>query len=221
MDLNLFVIIAAALVDSINPCAFAVIIFLITYLSALGVKNKILKVGFAYIASVYVTYFLAGLGLITIVNISGISKLVYNIAAIIAILFGLINVKDYFWYGKGITLAIPASKKPLIKKYVQMASIPASLILGFLVALFELPCTGGVYLAILSILAKPEMQGVAMFYLAVYNLIFVLPLAIILLLFWKGVSSEKMEKWRTKERGKMKLVLGLVMITLGIWMIWG
>lgn len=221
MDLNLFVIIAAALVDSINPCAFAVIIFLITYLSALGVKNKILKVGFAYIASVYVTYFLAGLGLITIVNISGISKLVYNIAAIIAILFGLINVKDYFWYGKGITLAIPASKKPLIKKYVQMASIPASLILGFLVALFELPCTGGVYLAILSILAKPEMQGVAIFYLAVYNLIFVLPLAIILLLFWKGVSSEKMEKWRTKERGKMKLVLGLVMVTLGIWMIWG
>ena len=91
--------------------------------------------------------------------------------------------------------------------------------LGFLVSLFELPCTGGVYLAILGMLAKKETYVSALMYLALYNFIFVLPLAVILLLFWKGVSADKMEKWRKKERKWMKLVIGIALVFIGVWML--
>lgn len=220
MEISLPIIITAALVDSINPCAFAVLIFLITYLSAIGTQKKVLRIGFAYIGAVYISYLLAGLGLLTVVNMAGVSRWIYLIAAVLAVVFGAINIKDFFAYGKGISLAIPQSKKPVIKRYVQQASIPAAIVLGFLVSAFELPCTGGAYLAILSMLAKKE-DGMSLFYLIIYNIIFVLPLVAILLLFWKGVSAERMESWRKREKGTMRLILGLVLLGLGVWMLLG
>jgi cytochrome c biogenesis protein CcdA len=141
------------------------------------------------------------------------------LAAALAIIAGLINIKDFFFYGKGFTLAIPEDKKPLLEKYIKHASLPAAVILGFWVALFELPCTGGFYLAILALLAAQATywQGVA--YLVFYNLIFVLPLLIILLAVYKGVKPEQLEKWRQAKRTWMRLVMGLVLIALGLALI--
>jgi len=99
--------------------------------------------------------------------------------------------------------------------------LPAALILGVLVAMFELPCTGGVYLAILSLLANDMTRTAAIPYLFLYNLIFVLPLFIILILMFKGSSAEKLESWRKKKRKYMKLFTGLFMIALGIVMLLG
>ncbi|MFQ6117518.1 MAG: hypothetical protein ACE5LQ_04555, partial [Candidatus Bipolaricaulia bacterium] len=151
-ELTIPVVIVAALADSINPCAFAVLIFLLTYLLALGARRRMLRVGLTYIAVVFIVYFLSGLGIFTAVQTAGLTRLVFNLAAGVAIFAGLINVKDFFWYGRGFTLAIPESKKPLLEKYIHKASIPAAVVLGFLVSMFELPCTGGVYFAILGML---------------------------------------------------------------------
>jgi len=218
-ELTIPIIVSAALVDSVNPCAFAVLIFLLTYLISLGARSRILLVGLGYIAVVFITYFLAGLGLFAAVETIGISMILYRVAAIIAIIAGLINVKDYFFYGKGFSLEIPKSKKPLLEKYIHRASLPAALVLGFLVSLFELPCTGGVYLAILSMLANQMTRMSAIPYLFLYNLIFVIPLFVILGLVYRGGSAEKMEKWRKKKRKYMKLITGLFMIGLGIIML--
>lgn len=218
-ELTIPIIVSAALIDSINPCAFAVLIFLLTYLLALGSRKKILMVGFGYIAMVFITYFLAGLGLFAAVETTGISVIFYRVVAAIAIVAGIINVKDFFFYGKGFSLEIPKSRKPMIEKYIHRASLPAALILGFLVSMFELPCTGGVYLAILSMLANSMTRMTAIPYLLLYNVIFVVPLFVIMILMVKGGSAEKMEKWRLEKRKYMKLVAGLFMIILGIIML--
>jgi cytochrome c biogenesis protein CcdA len=218
-ELNIPIIFSAALIDSINPCAFAVLIFMLTYLLALGSKRKILIVGLGYILMVFITYFLAGLGLFTAVETIGISVIFYRVAAVIAIVAGIINIKDFFFYGKGFSLEIPKSRKPMIEKYIRRASLPAALILGFLVSMFELPCTGGVYLAILSMLANNLTRMAAIPYLFLYNFIFVVPLFVILILVARGGSAEKMEKWRVGKRKYMKLLAGLFMIVLGIVML--
>ncbi len=220
IELTLPAIISAAVIDSINPCAFAVLIFLLLYLTTLGASRRVLKIGVAYIATVFIVYFLAGLGLLTAIQSLGWTRQIFYVAAVISIVAGAINVKDFFWYGKGITLAIPKSKKPLIEKHIQKASFPAAIILGVLVSLFELPCTGGVYLAILSLIAK-NAYAMAVPYLLLYNLIFVLPLLIILFAVYFGVSAEKAEKLRVEKRKWLRLFMGIVMIALGLAMIFG
>lgn len=214
-------IIGGAAIDSINPCAFAVLIFLLGYLLAIGSPKLILRVGLVYISTVFVVYFLAGFGILKVLTVFNIAGVIYKIAGILLILVGLVNVKDFFWYGKGFTLAIPESKKPLIQKYVKKASTPAAVVLGFLVSAFELPCTGGVYLAILGLLASHKTQIRAVPYLLLYNLIFVLPLFVILGLIYFGYSTKKMEEWRGKNRKWLRLALGLGALILGILILLG
>lgn len=213
-------LIVAALIDSINPCAFAVLIFLLIYITSLGASRRALKVGIVYILTVFVVYFLAGLGLLTAIQSIGITRSIFSFAAFVSIIAGLINIKDFFWYGKGFSLAIPESKKPVIEKYVQKASLPAAIILGILVSLFELPCTGGVYLAILTLIAK-NAYALAIPYLLLYNLIFVLPLMIILFAVYFGFSAEKAEKLRVEKRKWLRLIMGLIMVALGLAMLTG
>lgn len=220
-SLTIPALIGGAAIDSINPCAFAVLIFLVGYLLAIGSPKLILRVGLVYIVTVFVVYFLAGLGLLKVLTMFGVAGIIYKIAAVVLLFVGLVNVKDFFWYGKGFTLAIPESKKPLIEKYIKKASIPAAIVLGFLVSAFELPCTGGVYLAILGLLASRETQISAIPYLLLYNLIFVLPLFIILGLVYFGISAKQMEEWRTKNRKWLRLILGLGSLILGALMLAG
>ncbi len=218
MNITIPLIVGSAIIDSINPCAFAVLIFLIMYLMAIKNKKKMLQIGLIYIFMVFLVYFLTGLGLLSFIQSIHITKYVYYFTAGLAIVLGLINLKDVFWSGKGMTLAIPESKKKVLQKYIQKATIPAAIILGVLVALFELPCTGGVYLAILSLLADKNTWIQAFFYILFYNLIFVLPLLVILFLVYFGLSAEKIEKWRQQKKKWMRLAIGLVLIGLGVLM---
>jgi len=220
IDLTIGAVLLAALIDSINPCAFAVLIFLLLYITTLGASRRVLKVGIAYIISVFAVYFLAGLGLLRAIQSIGITRIVFQAAALISIAAGAINVKDFFWYGKGITLAIPESKKGVIEKYAQKASLPAAIILGVLVSMFELPCTGGIYLAILSLIAK-NAYAMAVPYLLIYNLIFVLPLIIILLAVYFGMPAGHAERFRLEKRKWLRLIMGIIMIVLGAAMLAG
>jgi cytochrome c biogenesis protein CcdA len=180
-----------------------------------------LSVGVAYILSVFTVYLLSGMGFFALIQTTGLTDIVFKAAAIIAILAGIVNLKDFFWYGKGISLSIPESQKESIKNFVMKASIPSAIILGGLVSMFELPCTGGIYLAILSLLSSKMtlIQGIP--YLLVYNVIFVLPLFVILFGVYYGVSPETLESWRGGERKWMRLAMGIVMVALGGLMLSG
>src|SRR3989344_5602345 len=162
------VVILTALVDSINPCAIGVLILLIGTLLFLSKdKGKMLFTGLIYIIAVYVTYFLAGVGLLfflqnigasivtlPLLGVIAVSSLIGVIVAIIVIIGGLIEIKDFFWYGKGFSLSISPKNAGRIKKYMKNLTIPGTILLGIFVAGVELPCTGGPYLAITTLLSK-------------------------------------------------------------------
>ena len=219
-ELSIFTILGAAAVDSINPCAIGVLVFLLTFLMSIkGSRSKILSIGLTYILVVYISYFAAGLGLMRILSSITFLEYVYKAAAILLLVAGVLDIKDGLTKSEKPLLSIPKSASPKIKKYIYKATVPAAIILGVLVALFELPCTGGVYIAILSILSKEGITGQGIWLLALYNFIFVLPLLVILVLVTFGLSSEKVEKWRKGNRNTMRIVLGITMILLGILML--
>jgi cytochrome c biogenesis protein CcdA len=229
-ELNFGIIITAALVDSINPCVFGVLIFLIAFMTKLFKSPaKMLLGGLFYSAVVYVTYLLLGFGILKITLGTGIATTFYWVAAIVAILAGLLEIKDYFWYGKGFSLQMfPGGAKRLeyytgvIGKMEQRH--PALLILmtallGVFVVLVELPCTGAPYLAILGLLSKGAF-ATAVPLLLLYNFIFVLPLFVIIGIAYFGTSSDRLESWRKEHRGIMRLGIGLFLLALGFYMLY-
>jgi len=218
LDITLGAVLVTAIVDSINPCAIGVLILLLGFLSRAQTKRMMVTIGLLYISIIYITYFLAGVGLLIFIQRLGISIIVGIIVGILVILLGLIEIKDFFWYGKGFSLTIPPRYVGLIKKWAKKATFPAIVVLGFIVAAVELPCTGGPYLAITTLLSK-ESNIVAIYYLLLYNFIFVLPLIIILILAYLGTSVKAMREWKMKHRKWMRLSTGIVLVALGILLI--
>ncbi len=216
----IMVVIVAAMVDSINPCAFAVLIFMLQYVGSIASRRRMINVGLVYITVVYITYTLAGLGVLKGFQSLESTDIIYKVAAVIALVAGIINIKDYFFYGKWISLEIPKKYSRIVEMYVHQATLPAAIALGILVSAVELPCTGGAYFAILAMLQWAPFWK-AFTYLAIYNFFFVLPLIIILLLFSLGYSTDTLEKMRLEKRRYMRLGIGLLLLFLGIGMLMG
>jgi len=205
----------AAAADSINPCAIGVLVFLLTFLIASSRQNvkRTARIATIYIISVYFIYLLAGIGIITILNKISFLHTLTKILAIVIALFGAINIRDSF-RGKAV-LKIPEKSKPLIEKWVYKASFPAAIVLGIIVASVELPCTGGMYIAILALLSNMATKDIAFLYLLIYNFIFVLPLIIITALFIKGVDEGKVHAYLEKHKKKSRFIMGAALIVLG------
>ena len=214
------VVLVTALIDSINPCAIGVLVLLIATLMSLSKdKNKMLKVGAIYISAVFLTYLAAGFGLLAIIQKLNISEQLSWIVGILVIILGLIEIKDFWWYGQGISLQIPPKRAEQIKKMMKKISVPGSIVLGIFVAAVELPCTGGPYLAITTLLAKIGFSTQVFLLLVQYNFIFVLPLLIILGLTYFGIKTDTISKWKNEKKKWMRLFIGLVMVALGIALI--
>ena len=223
-SLSLATVIGAAFVDSINPCAIAVLLILMGALLATGEKKRALKAGFAFTVSIYIVYFLFGLGLFSVIQVSGLSFWFYKFIGFLAIIIGLFNVKDYFSYGAGgFVMEIPRKWRPRLKKLLKSVTSPiGAFFMGFLVCLFELPCTGGPYLFILGLLAEKTTQMAAIPILLLYNLVFVIPLILLTLFIYFGLTNvEKASKWKEKNIRKLHLIAGVVMLTLGLIVILG
>lgn len=209
-------VIGSALVDSVNPCAFSVLIFLLISVVSLKNRRRILTVGGCYIAAVFCFYLLSGLGLFSLVRISGLSLILAYLGAGVAIVLGLVSVVDVWRNKDDFLLAIPESRQEQINHYIQHATLPAAFVLGILVGIFELPCTGGIYLAILGLVSTNYTLAEGLPYLILYNLIFVLPLVVILLLVAFGLDPERADAWRIRHRRVLRLIVGVAMILLGV-----
>jgi len=196
-----------------------VLVLLISTLLGLSKdKGKMVRVGILYVTVVFVTYFIAGLGLLFFIQKLGVADLVATVVGGVIILAGFIEMKDFFWYGQGFSLAIPPKMAIRIKKYMKKVTIPGVIFLGFFVAAVELPCTGGPYLAITALLAK-NFDMVALWYLVLYNFIFVLPLIIIIIMAYYGTKMTAIKAWKTRYRKWMRLAIGLLLVGLGILLI--
>lgn len=214
----------AALADSINPCAFAVMLLLLTsILSKTANKKKALQSGIMFALAVFVTYFLLGMGVLKLLGNMESLFWLKRIVGIIGILVGLANLKDYFWYGKGFIMEVPMSWRPLMQKIVKKVTSPwGAFVVGVIVSLFLLPCSSGPYLTILGYLsAESQTLNLRWYtYLTVYNLIFVLPMLAIAALIGFGYSTaEKIGQFKNKNTKLIHLIVGLLMLGLGIYVI--
>lgn len=216
---TILTVVGAAVVDSINPCAIAVLLILLSGLLLNEDKRGALKGGLAFVASIYISYLVFGLGLFSALKITGLSSWFYKVVGLLAILIGLANLKDYFWYGGGgFVMEIPRSWRPRLKGFLSTITSPVgAFAAGFAVTLFELPCTGGPYLFILGLLAEKTTRLLALPILLLYNFVFVLPLLLIIFLVYKGYTSiEKTHEWKERNIRNLHLAAGIVMLVLGL-----
>lgn len=218
---TLSVVLVTAAIDSINPCAIGVLILMMTVL--MGRKRKVgqmLKYGFAYIFAIFATYLLAGLGLVYFLSTVPIVVAEYLSLAVGALVItaGLLEIKDYFWYGRGFSLHIPGPFARKIQSWSKSKlSLASIMLLGAFVAGVELPCTGAPYLAIITILSI-NFNFNAFLLMVLYNVIFVAPLIIILLMVAAGAKIGSVKKWKEENKGSMRLFIGLLLVALG-WLL--
>lgn len=220
-SITLPAVISAAAVDAINPCAFAVLIILLTTVLASKNKKRALLSGFAFSISIFISYFLMGIGLYSAIQATGLSHSFYAFVAILAIFIGLFNLKDYLWYGKWFVMEVPMSWRPRLQAVVKgVTSVPGAFVVGFLVSLFLLPCTSGPYIVILGLLSKIATRDYAIMLLVLYNLVFVMPMVLITLAIYFGITTtEQAEKLRQKKLRILHLIAGIIILCLGIGML--
>lgn len=219
-DLVSFILIitGAGLIDSVNPCALAILIFLLNTLIGAGDKRRALKSGLAFSASLYIAYFLFGLGLFSAIQFSGFSLFFYWLMGLLTIFLGILNIKEYFWYGRGIKVGVPQSWQPTIQRLIEQATSPkGAFLLGFVITLVELPCTGGPYLLILALLADRTIHLYAIPFLLYYNILFILPMLILTIGIYLGFSTgEGAKEWRDRNKRRIHLLIGIVLVALGL-----
>ncbi|MBI2020869.1 hypothetical protein HYS94_05680 [Candidatus Daviesbacteria bacterium] len=217
---TLGLVLGSAAIDSINPCAIGVLILMISVI--LGGQHsvgKMLFLGGLYIFSIFITYLLAGLGLLYFLGSIPlfVTEYISITVGTIIVLFALVEIKDYFWYARGFSLGIPLVFTSKIHEMAQNISVPGVILTGAFVAGVELPCTGAPYLAIIAILST-NFNFTALLLLILYNIIFVMPLVVILLLVAGGTKLPAIKQWKQESRGVMRLAIGLLLVGLG-WLL--
>jgi cytochrome c biogenesis protein CcdA len=161
---TLGLVIGSAAIDSINPCAIGVLILMVSVILGGGHSTKrLIALGLAYISAIFLTYLIAGLGLVYFFSSIPIAIAEYLSIAVggLVITAGILEIKDYFWYGKGFSLQIPTYFANKIHDYSSSdskATIGGVMFLGAFVAAVELPCTGAPYLAIITILQISKLS---------------------------------------------------------------
>ena len=202
-------------VDSFNPCAISLLLIYISMMFTLQKSRKeIFAFGLFYVIAIYLTYLAIGLGLLragTLFTTYPISK----IGAALVIFFGLMNIKEYFFPGSPFSIRIPLKVRGYVSKYAYKATIASAIIVGFLIGIYEFPCSGAIYLAIVSLLSTKTAFFEGLTYLLLYNLMFVLPLIVIFVLATNKITTEKFINFQEKHGRKLHLFLAFMMIFLG------
>jgi cytochrome c-type biogenesis protein len=210
-------IVVAAFVDSINPCAFSVLFITLAFLFSLGhSRSQIIKTGLVYVLGIFLTYVLIGLGILKVLTIFNIPNSMAKIGAVVIIVFGIVNIINEFFPKFPIKLKMPDASHSKVGELITKATIPAALILGLLVGMFEFPCTGGPYLLVLGLLHDEGSFIRGFLYLVLYNFIFVLPLLIAIFITTDRPILEKLDKLRRMETKKARIWVALILIVLGL-----
>ena len=226
-SITLPTIIVAGVIDGINPCAFTLLLLFITALLAgLGTnagpdattlaRRKMLFNGGAFIGAIFLAYLLLGTGLMQVSTALAQDHLGARLGALLSILLGLWMLKDYFLPGVGPKLAAPRWIAGRVRGADAAASAATMFGLGALVSLCTVPCSGAVYIAIISLLALQENFFVSYGYLLVYNVMFILPLLVILLAAASRRSLNQIARWNLRHRELIKLLLGGGVVVLGL-----
>ena len=207
----------AALIDSINPCAFGILLLTIAFLLSIGkIRSGILKIGGVYILGLLTVYILIGLGILQALHIFNTPHFMAKVGAVLLVALGGINLINEFFPSFPIKIRIPQAAHHKMAELMNKASLPTAFLLGTLVGLCEFPCTGGPYLMVLGLLHDQGTYLTGVGYLLLYNLIFILPLVVILFIASNNALLEKVQAWKKAETRHMRMWGGVAMVVLGL-----
>ena len=227
-------VIGAGLVDGLNPCAFATIVFFISYLAFLGrSRREMILIGAAFTLGVFVAYLLAGLGALRFIEaLSGLwvaGRLVYGLMAALCLAFAALSVHDarQAWRGRpeAMQLRLPRALQKRVHQVIRQNSSRSAFVgvagfTGLVVSVLELACTGQVYLpTLLFVQGEPGLRAHALSYLVLYNLFFVAPLIVVFVVAAFGVSSARLAGLVQRHTGSVKLLTAIVFAVLGAFLL--
>ncbi len=224
VGLPLFTLIMG-LLDGLNPCSMWVLILMISLLAPLNDRRRMLAIAGTFVliqGLAYFAFMAAWLNLFLFIGLSRASEVILGAIAVVA---GLINLKDFWAFGRGVSLSIPDSAKPGI--YARMrgilhaesltAALIATVILAVLVQVVELVCTSGFPALFTRILTLRQLEGTSYYgYLLLYNAAYMLDDVIVLTIGAITLSSRRLQE---KEGRMLKLISGLAMVLLGLYLI--
>ena len=214
---TLLLVLISSVIDSINPCAFSVLILTIAFLMSLGRdRNTILRIGGVYVFGIFLTYVFIGLGILQALQFLNVPHFMAKMGAVVLIIVGSINIINDFFPSFPIKIKIPQFAHKRIANLMEKGTLPAIFLLGIMVGLYEFPCTGGPYLMILGLLHDKETYLSGFLYLVLYNFIFVLPLLTILLISSSRTVLKKVQEWKGEESRNMRFYGGIATIILGV-----
>jgi hypothetical protein len=237
-SLGIFAILSAGLIEGLNPCAFATLIFFISYLTMLGRKRKeIFWVGMGFTGTGFSTHLLLGFGLLSFIQhlsfLPLFSRIVYLITFLFALFLGLLSLYDYIQLKRGhpskMKLQVPSFLKKRIHQTIRQRSgeldgggegqstrlLLAAILIGFIVTLLQFTCTSQVYLpTILFVTNIPSLRASAALYLVLYNLVYVVPLLVIFGIVYWGVTSEQLSFFIQKRASTIKLLTSFFFFAL-------
>ncbi len=225
---DVLLVLGTSAADSINPCIMSVLALLLATIASIKAYRRVVKLGVMYILSVYLSYLAIGLllmlGAMLLINqmsflASQIATVTKMIVAVLVGVAGIINIKDFIWYGKGISFKLPERHKERIIQLAKRATIPAIISIAVIVTIVEFPCSGMMYLGLITYFVS---SGVSPFmllvYLLLYNVVFVLPLAIMVGIVSAGKKVEeevsRIDKIRLRYRRWFRLIMGLALLGL-------
>jgi hypothetical protein len=226
---SLSAVLVAGFIDGINPCAFATMIFLVSYLTFAGKKGReILLYGIVFTSGVFIAYLLVGMGLMTFLHqLSSfplVSKGVYLFIAFFAFTLGIISLYDYILFRRGKVakwnLQLPSGLKKKTREVIREQArfnggLFATFGAGFIIAVCTVICTGQVYLPTIGfVMGIPELRKNAIFNLILYNIMYIVPLVGVFVLAFFGVTSEKMATVTRKHTGTVKLLTAILFLAL-------
>ncbi|MBR9691064.1 hypothetical protein GOV08_05265 [Candidatus Woesearchaeota archaeon] len=210
------IVLTTGLLAGIHPCTIAVLLFFLAFMFTIqATRLKTFKIGLSYILGIFAAFTLIGLGIFKAIIFTK-PHFFAKLAGIAVIILGLFNIYQYFFKTK-INLGLPKASKKKVAELVQKSSVPASFVLGLLVGTCSFGCTAGIYFSILALIATQTTKGV--FYLMTYNLMFILPLIVILIVSSNKQAVKKMQQWQRSESKIIKLIGGIVMVLIGLYLL--
>lgn len=204
--------------DGIHPCAIAILIFFIAFLLSMQkTLRNIFFLGLVYIFVIFLTYLAVGIGLFSGIVLFGQHHFFAILGSWLLIVMGIWHLKDFVFPNAPLKLRMPKISSEKIKPRLEKATLLSIIGGAFLVGLCSIPCSGGIYAAITALLASQTTYLTGFLYLLLYNLMFVLPLLILLIFAANPVTLAKIAEFRRKYERTEKLVMGILMIAIG----WG
>lgn len=219
-------VVIGGLVDGINPCAFTVLLLFVTAMLATlqannaadinAARTRIVGMGSIYIAAVFLTYLALGVGLLATSALFSRFHAPARIGALLAIGMGLWMLKDVFLPDLGPRLAAPKFIGQWTIDSARKATVPALIVGGFLIGLCTVPCSGAVYLAVLSLLSLQSSALVGFAYLILYNLMFILPLVALLIAASARPTLNRLAHWNLHHKEGVRFALGASVVGMGL-----